>query len=123
MSAPGSNSGVELVNKFVADWLRGDLDAVMAYVADDVVFTPAGYGGTAITYRGRDEVRAAFAEQVGDDPALTFATPVGTADRVLGEWTYQPAADGTVLRGVDVYTFQDGLIVAKDVYSKLCTVS
>jgi ketosteroid isomerase-like protein len=109
---------MEVVERFVAAWLRGSLDEVVALLADDVVYTGSGGGGLTTAVRGRDAVAALFADQVGDDADLVLAPPVGCGDRVLHEWSYPPAEDGSTLRGVDVYTLRDGLIAAKDVFSK-----
>ena len=106
-----------LVEAFVEAWLRGDLEGVMACVTDDVVYSPSGAGEVA-TYRGHDEVRAIFATSVGDDPDITLGDLVVSGDVVLGPWWYAPAADGSTLRGLDLYTMRDGKIAAKDVFSK-----
>ena len=109
----------DVIDRFVAAWLRGDLAAVLDFLTDDIVYTNAGTQGQATTYRGRDEVAAAFANQVGDDPDLTLGPVLACGDRAFSEWTYKPAADGTVLRGVDVYTLREGRIAAKDVFGKI----
>jgi ketosteroid isomerase-like protein len=111
--------GTGVVEQFVAAWLRGSLDEVVALLADDVVYTGSGGGRPTAAVRGRDAVAALFAHQVGDDAELVLARPVGCGERVLHEWSYPPAADGSVLRGVDVYTVRDGLIAVKDVFSKV----
>ena len=105
----------DVIDRFVAAWLRGDLAAVVDCLTDDIVYTNT----RATTFRGRDEVAAAFADQVGDDPDLTLGPVLACGDRAFSEWTYKPATDGTVLRGVDVYTLRAGRIAAKDVFAKL----
>jgi len=109
----------DVIDRFVAAWLGGDLAAVVDCLTDDIVYTNIGSQGRATTYRGRDEVAAVFADQVGDDPGLTLGPVLACGDRAFSEWTYQPATDGTVLRGVDVYTLREGRIAAKDVFGKL----
>ena len=106
-----------MVDEFVEAWLRGDLDVVMACVTDDVVFSPSGSGEVA-TYRGREAVREIFATSVGDDQDITLGELVVMDDVVIGPWWYPPGADGSTLRGVDLYTLRDGKIAAKDVFSK-----
>lgn len=59
----------------------------------------------------------AAAEHVGD--GLTLGAVRAAGDRVLCEWSWPQAEDGTVLRGVDLYLVRDGLIAAKDVFSKI----
>jgi len=109
--------GRQVVEKFVGAWLGGDLDGVMACVTDDVVYSPSGAGEVA-TYSGRDAVREVFAASVGDDEEITLGELVEADEVVLGPWWYPPAADGSTLRGLDLYTLRDGKIVAKDVFSK-----
>ncbi len=117
MSEPAD--AVALIDRFVAAWLRGDLAAVTDCLAADVVYSDTGRKGVASTYRGRDEVAAAFADQLGDDPDLTLGAVIATGDRAYCEWVYAGAADGTTLRGIDVYTLKAGKIAAKDVFAKV----
>ena len=104
-----------LLDRFRSAWLRQDLATVVACLADDV--TLCGSDGT--TVRGRDAVAAVFAEQLAGDPDLVIEPIATRGDRGFGYFSYAPAADGTTLRGVDVYTVRDGKIVAKDVLSKI----
>jgi hypothetical protein len=60
-----------------------------------------------------------FADQLAGDPELTIEPIAVRAERGFGYFSYPPAADGTTLQGVDVYTVRDGLIVAKDVLGKI----
>ena len=105
-------------DRFLAAWKRADLDGVVACLAEDVVYSTSGRTGQATTYRGRDEVAAAFADQLGDDPGLALGPIVAADGRALNEWAYPLAESGTTLRGVDVYTIRDGLIAVKDVFGK-----
>jgi len=107
----------QVVEAFVQAWLRSDLEGVMACVTDDVVFSPSGSGEVS-TYHGRDAVRTIFVTSVGDDEEITLGDLVATGDVVLQPWWYPAAADGTTLRGLDLYTLRDGKIAAKDVFSK-----
>jgi len=40
-------------------------------------------------------------------------------DRVVCEWQWEPAEDGSVLRGLDVSRIHNGRIAAKDAYGKI----
>jgi ketosteroid isomerase-like protein len=112
-------SAVELIERFNAAWLRGDLPEVLACLNDDIVYSTSGRDGKAVTYRGLEAVSAIFAEYVGDDPDLRLG-PVAAGDgRAVCEWSYPTADDGTTLRGLDLYTIVDGRISAKDVFAKL----
>lgn len=112
-------SDVVLIERFIAAWQRGDLDAVVACLAEDVVYSTSGRGGAAVNFHGRADVAAAFADQLGDDPDLVLGPVVAVGGRALCDWWYPAATNGTTLRGVDVYTVANGLITLKDVYAKL----
>jgi hypothetical protein len=83
-----------------------DLDEIVADYADDAVFiTPAGIR------HGKDGIRAAFTELLGDVPQATWdLKPQIYHDDVLFlEW----AADSARTRvedGIDTFVFRDGLI-------------
>jgi ketosteroid isomerase-like protein len=89
----------------------GDLDEIVADYADDAVFiTPAGIR------RGKDAIRAAFAEVLADVPnaAWTLKTQIYEGDLLFLEW----AADAEKTRvedGIDTFVFRDGLIRAQTV--------
>ncbi len=92
-----------------------DLDEVVADFADDaVVITPAG------SKRGRDGVRAAFAQLLADLPDAAWDIKKQTyADDVLMlEWTAD-AADSRADDGVDTIVFRDGQIYAQTVHYTL----
>ncbi|GAA3350743.1 hypothetical protein GCM10020358_77800 [Amorphoplanes nipponensis] len=109
-----SNSAAVL-DRFLAAWLSRDLEGVVYCLDPDVTY--CGSDGSVV--RGREAVSAVFAEQLGGDPDLTVAPVAVVGDRGFGYFSYPAAADGTTLRGVDVYTVRNGLIVAKDVLSKI----
>jgi ketosteroid isomerase-like protein len=116
IAAMSSDRGERAVlDRFRVAWLAGDLPGVLACLTEDVVFRTSD--GTA--HVGRDEVGRAFGDELGADAELTIEPIVVDDGRGFGFWHYPAAADGTTLRGVDVYTVRDGLIAAKDVFSKL----
>jgi ketosteroid isomerase-like protein len=83
-----------------------DLDEIVADYADDAVFiTPVGIR------RGKDGIRAAFAELLADVPHATWElkTQIYEDDVLFLEW----AADSATTRvedGIDTFVFRDGLI-------------
>jgi len=83
-----------------------DLDEIVADYADDAVFiTPAGIR------HGKDGIRAAFTELLGDVPQATWdlKTQIYHDDVLFLEW----AADSARTRvedGIDTFVFRDGLI-------------
>ena len=104
-----------LLDQFLAAWSRKDIDGVVGCLGADVVYC----GSDGRTVRGREAVAAVFAEQLDGDPALTIEPIAVRGDRGFGYFSYPTADDGTTLRGVDVYTLRDGLIIEKDVLSKI----
>jgi ketosteroid isomerase-like protein len=84
----------------------GDLDAIVTDYADDAVFiSPAG--GVV----GKDGVRGAFAQLLGDLPqaAWELKTQIFEGDVFFLEWSAESAAS-RVDDGVDTFVFRDGLI-------------
>lgn len=84
----------------------GDLDEIVADYADDaVVITPGGVN------RGKDGVRAAFVQLLGDipDAAWDLKTLIYEDDVLFLEWA-AVAAQTQVEDGIDTFVFRDGLI-------------
>ena len=106
---------------FLDAFNRNDLDAVMAFFAEDAVYDELN--GTVS--RGVESIRAAFAPQfegkfgrmefVEDD---TFID--AEAGKVMSSWDLRITKDdGTlVLRGLDLITFDGDRIVHKQTYVK-----
>jgi ketosteroid isomerase-like protein len=108
-----------LVDRYRAGWFGHDLEAIMAVVADDVVFHN-------VTAGERVEGAAAFRVHVAaiherwpdlgfDERALYLAD-----EAAVVEWTaHATAADGRRLEwdGIDVIGCRDSLIVRNAVYS------
>lgn len=109
----------ELIERFNAAWELGDLAAVADCLAEDVTYCPNAWDGPARVVRGREEVAKVFADQMGPGPILGDVWAAG--DRVVCEWRWTPAEDGTVLQGLDLYRIHHGRITAKDVYGKITT--
>ena len=84
----------------------GDLDEIVADYADDAVFiTPAG------VRRGKDDIRAAFAQLLADVPNAKWELPtqIYEGDILFLEWTADSART-KVEDGIDTFVFRDGLI-------------
>jgi steroid delta-isomerase-like uncharacterized protein len=99
-------------------WNRQDLDALCAFHADDVVFENHTAGERAEGDAVRDHIGAIFANW----PDLRFrGRRLYVRDGlVVSEWTATAThADGRRLEwdGIDVFPFENGLILRKDVYS------
>jgi ketosteroid isomerase-like protein len=109
----------ELVARYRAGWFGHDVEAIMAVVADEIVFHN-------LTVNERVEGTTAFRAHVAaiqhrwpdlafEEHALYVADDAGVA-----EWTARGTApDGRRLEwdGIDVINCRDGLIVRNAVYS------
>ena len=119
-----SRSAMEAtLSQFSAAWSRGDIDGLMALMADDPTYRTSG----GATFRGRHEVREGFARicrpsEPGTDPPPP-AVPHFFENKCLAFWTLRlPATGGghATVDGVDVITFDgEGRILVKDAYRKL----
>lgn len=110
-----------LTRDFTDGFNRDDLDAVMAYFADDAVYDE--FDGRR--HVGIAEIRAAFVPQFrGDFGRIRFheedlfVDPA--AGRALISWTCTLERDGKTRawRGLDVLHVRDGRIVVKETYAK-----
>ena len=83
-----------------------DLDQIVADYADDAAFiTPAG------VVRGKDGIRAAFAQLLAEVPeaAWDVKTQIYEGDVLFLEWAVH-AGPVFVEDGIDTFVFRDGLI-------------
>src|SRR5450830_1923812 len=83
----------------------GDLDGIVRDYSDDAIFiSPDGI------VRGRDGIRQAFVELVGDVPNAQWELKTVFADDILFlEWSAE-SAHTRVEDGIDTFVFRDGLI-------------
>jgi ketosteroid isomerase-like protein len=112
--------------KAIADaFNRHDVDAVMAFFADDAVFeTPKGPEPWGRRLVGKDHVREGVAARFAGIPDVHYGDDSHwlCGDRGVSEWTLTgTTTDGEKLhlRGCDLWTFRDGLVVRKDSYWKI----
>jgi ketosteroid isomerase-like protein len=116
----------EVLEGFLAAFNRHDLDAIMAYFADDCVFyMPRGATPRGDRFVGKEEVRAGLARRFegipdvhyGDDRHWVCSDGLG-----VSEWTLTGTSSGgpVEVRGVDLLEFDDdGRIVRKDSFWKI----
>ena len=117
----GADSAAELeqvIERYNDAWNAQDLDAVVAFHAPGMVFENHTAGERA---EGGD-VREHIGEIFANWPDLSFrGRRLYVRDGlVVSEWTATAtAADGRELEwdGIDVFPFENGLILRKDVYS------
>jgi len=103
---------------------RHDVDAIMEHFAPDAVFdSPRGPDPWGRRFEGAAAVRAATAARFEGIPDVRYRddSHFVSGNRGASEWTLTgTATDGERLhlRGCDLWTFRDGLVVRKDSYWK-----
>jgi steroid delta-isomerase-like uncharacterized protein len=116
-----TRSPTEIIRELFEELLnRRDADALVPYWAEDLVEEfPVG------TYRGRDSVRAYFAETFAALPDFHIEAQriVGEGETVFVKWRLtgtfagtpwmgiEPTGSRIELDGMDCFTFRDGLVV------------
>ena len=104
-----------------------DLDAIMAHFADDAVFEgPRGTEPWGTRWVGREAVREGFAARFAGIPDVRYRHDQHfvDGDRGASEWTLSgTTTDGQRIevRGCDLWTFRDGMVVKKDSFWKIRT--
>ena len=104
---------------------RHDLDAIMAFFADDAVFeSPRGPHPHGRRFTGKAAVREGLGARFAGIPDVHYGDDdhFVAGDRGASEWTLTgTTADGTRLeiRGCDLWTFRDGLVTRKDSFWKM----
>ena len=103
---------------------RNDIDAVMAFFADDAVFDhAAGPDINGTRFSGLDTIRGIFKGLFNNVESVKW-TPIDT--RVYGDKAYCEFHRVAKLKSgeiqdflsIDILTFRDGLIIHKDTYYK-----
>ena len=120
---PRWSPAVPVIEKFNAAFDRADLDAVMALIADDVIFestSPAPDGGR---FEGATAVRAEWARLFADtdDPHFETEESVVLGDRAVVRWRYswrESSGERGHVRGVDLLRLREGKIAEKRSYVK-----
>lgn len=114
----------EKLNDMFDAFNRHDIDAVMGYFADDIVFdTVSGLEAHGTRIVGSEAVRAAFENTWGTLPDVQWlnGTHYFSDDRVVSESTFVATqTDGKRIEadGVDLFTIRDGKIVRKQAFRK-----
>ena len=102
-----------------------DLDAIMAYFADDAVFeSPRGSEAWGTRIIGKAAVGEAFKGRFSGIPDVRYQQDEHfvDGDRGASEWTLSgttTAGQRIEVRGCDLWTFRDGQVVLKDSYWKI----
>ena len=116
---------VETLAEIAAAFNRHDLDAIMAFFAEDAVLElPRGPDPWGRRFEGKEAVRAGLAARFAGIPDVHFGgdSHFVSGDRGASEWTLTgTTTDGVRLevRGCDLWTFRDGKLVRKDSFWKI----
>jgi hypothetical protein len=112
-----SEAASAVVGRFNAAWNNHDLDAALAMISDDCVFDATSPAPDGNRFTGKAAIGAAWKPIFGDPSSCFTAEESFTAgSRVVVRWRYDWA--GGHVRGIDVYTVQDGKITEKLAYVK-----
>jgi len=101
-----------------------DIDAIMAFFADDAVFDAvAGPEAWGTRIEGRDAIARAFSGvwAAMPDARWDHRDHLVQGDRAVSEWTFSgTAADGSRIEaeGADLFRLKDGVIVHKQALRK-----
>jgi ketosteroid isomerase-like protein len=120
-----TESTTAMLAAIAAGFDNHDVDAIMAHFASDAVFdAPRGPEPFGRRFEGDAAIRAAFAARFAGIPDVRYREDEHFAcgDRGASEWTLT----GTTLegqrlhlRGCDLWTLRDGLVVRKDSFWKI----
>jgi ketosteroid isomerase-like protein len=112
--------------KAIADAFNDhDLNAIMAFFADDCSFDmPRGPDPWGQRFMGRDAVRAALATRFEGLPDVHYGDDRHwvSGNRGVSEWLLTgttPDGRHVRVRGCDLWEFRDGKVVRKDSYWKI----
>jgi ketosteroid isomerase-like protein len=116
---------VETMEEVLDAFNRHDLDAIMAYFAEDAVMEmPRGADPWGSRYVGKAAVREGLAGRFAGIPDVHYSEDRHwvCGDRGVSEWLLigtTTTGDRIAVRGCDLWEFRDGLIVRKDSYWKI----
>ncbi len=120
-----SEQTVETLRQFLDAFNRHDLDAIMAFFAEDCSMdSPRGPHPWGKRLVGTDQVRAGCAARFAGLPDAHYGEDRHWVCGTMGfsEWTLTgttPSGEHVEVRGTDHLTFRDGKIVRKDSYWKI----
>jgi ketosteroid isomerase-like protein len=121
------DAAIRMLQAITTAFDQHDLDGIMAHLADDAVFEgPRGAEPWGTRVVGREAVREAFAARFAGIPDIRYQGDAHfvDGDRGASEWTLSgTTTEGQRIevRGCDLWTFRDGLVVKKDSFWKIRT--
>jgi len=124
-AAPSSSVTVATLKAFLAAFNAHDLDAIMAFFAEDCqLLMPRGTEPWGTRYVGKAAVREGLATRFAGLPDVHYGedTHWVSGDHGVSTWLLTgttKAGEAIRVRGVDLLQFRDGKIVSKDSYWKI----
>jgi ketosteroid isomerase-like protein len=115
----------DTLKRFLAAFNAHDLDAIMAFFADDCEFyMPRGEAPSGAHYVGKAAVRDGLATRFAGIPDVHYGDDQHWVAGNLGVSTWlltgtSTAGEKVCVRGVDLLEFRDGKITKKDSYWKI----
>ena len=116
---------VETVQAILAAFNAHDLDAIMAFFADECSLDlPRGPEPWGQRFVGKAAVRAGLATRFTGLPDVHYGDDRHwvSGNMVVSEWLLTgttPAGEPVRVRGCDHYEFRDGKVIRKDAYWKI----
>lgn len=117
----------DMLRDIAAGFDSHDLERILRHFAPDAVLdAPRGPERWGQRFEGRDAIAGAFAARFAGIPDVRYRDDAHfvAGNRGASEWTLTGTAlDGTKhdIRGCDLWTIRDGLVVKKDSFWKLRT--
>jgi len=107
----------EVVETFGKAWVDHDLEATLALLTEDCVFDSTGPAPDGIRHTGREAIRRAW-KPIFDDATSRFTVEDSftAGDHFVQRWRYD--WDHGHVRGIDVFTVQNGKVTEKIAYVK-----
>jgi RNA polymerase sigma-70 factor, ECF subfamily len=108
LRALGDEGVRELVERFSSAFEGGDVEAIVAMLADDATFAMPPYSSW---YRGRDAVAQSWLMPSDPDPRLRYVPTRANGQLALGAYSFDPQAGRYLPIALDVLTLRRGEIV------------
>jgi ketosteroid isomerase-like protein len=121
------DDGMRMLKAITQAFDAHDLEGIMVHFADDAVFGgPRGTDPWGTRFVGRQEIREGFAARFAGIPDIRYQQDEHfvDGDRGASAWTLSgTTTEGQRIevRGCDLWTFRDGMVVKKDSYWKIRT--
>ena len=119
------DEAIDMFTAVTAAFDAHDLDAILAHFADDAVFEgPRGKDPWGNRFVGKEAIREAFAARFSGIPDVRYRDEGAfvDGDRGASEWTLSgttTSGERIEVRGCDLWTIRDGMIVKKDSFWKI----